>query len=211
MENLTIYYSKWDGKHGSHDLLKKAAAHWCSCHGYITGHEQGKEKGLFFKIVQEDKWKKPYFDEPEGIEFSISHSGDLWMCAISDTPVGLDIQEENSCKRERISRRFFHPKETQWLAEQNYRDFFRVWAAKESYVKYIGEGLVYGMEKFCVVDAHGLADHVETAWQQHFLVKLLTDMEPEFCEEPGAEVLALCLTTAEKRTGKVRFQSLEYV
>lgn len=227
-KNITIYYSEWDGKNGSHDLLKRAAAQWCGCHDFMDHFSSGQEE-IFkttdsplkncqeeiyetyssFKICQEDKWKKPYFEEPEGVKFSISHSGNLWMCAIADTEVGLDVQEENSCKRDRISKRFFHPKETQWLSAQDYRDFFRVWAAKESYVKYIGDGLVYGMEKFCVVDEQGLAAQVERAWQQHFLVKICEDGDLVCCDTPGADVLSVCLTTETDKKEQVVFKNLK--
>lgn len=234
--SVIIYYCIWDGKNGSHDLLKRAAAHWCSCHNFMTeensiedlSEKRQKDTGCFnkiseenriedkpeneeplFQICQDDKWKKPYFTEPKGVKFSISHSGNLWMCAISDREVGLDVQEENSCKRERVARRFFHPQETEWLSGQDYRDFFRVWAAKESYVKYIGDGLVYGMEKFCVVDEQGLADEVEGMRQQHFLMKLSESGMLEECDEPGADALAVCLTTEKEMEGSVDFLNLQ--
>ena len=207
MENnsVIIYYCIWDGKNGSHDLLKRAAVHWCSCHNFMRETDLKQ----LFQVCQADKWKKPYFEEPKGVKFSISHSGNLWMCAISDQEVGLDVQEENSCKRERVARRFFHPQETEWLSGQDYRDFFRVWAAKESYVKYIGDGLVYGMEKFCVVNEQGLSDGVEGVWQQHFLMKLSENGMLEDCNEPGADALAVCLTTAKEMEGSVDFLSLQ--
>ena len=257
--NITIYYCIWDGKNGSHDLLKRAAVHWCSCHNFMTeedsiedlSEKQQKNTGCLnkvseedaiadlsekwrkntgclnkiseenhiedkpeneeplFQICQDDKWKKPYFTEPKGVKFSISHSGNLWMCAISDREVGLDVQKENSCKRERVARRFFHPQETEWLSGQDHRDFFRVWAAKESYVKYIGDGLVYGMEKFCVVDEQGLADEVEGMRQQHFLMKLSESGMLEECDEPGADVWAVCLTTEKEMEGSVDFLNLQ--
>ena len=44
-------------------------------------------------------------------------------------------------RKERISSRFFHPQENEYLRRCAYRDFFDIWAAKESYVKYTGQGI----------------------------------------------------------------------
>ena len=49
---------------------------------------------------------KPYL-ESRAVELSISHSGELWGCALSKEPVGLDIQlirEKGVCS---VAKRFF--------------------------------------------------------------------------------------------------------
>ena len=49
------------------------------------------------------------FDE---IQFSVSHSGDVWACGVSGRPLGVDVElHRESCTAERIARRFFHPEE----------------------------------------------------------------------------------------------------
>lgn len=35
---------------------------------------------------------KPYFPHEEGLEFNLSHSGHLALCALDNAPVGADIQ-----------------------------------------------------------------------------------------------------------------------
>ena len=56
---------------------------------------------------------KPYFPNTPSVHFSVSHSGDIFACAFSDAPVGVDIQEykhrpdeAERCKK--IAARFFH-------------------------------------------------------------------------------------------------------
>lgn len=171
-----MYYSKWDGKNGSHDLLEQAAAKWCAAH-------QMPEISQFI-LCREETWKKPYFEYPRGVEFSISHTGNIWMCAVADAAVGLDVQEANRCNRDKLSKRFFHPKEDAWLNRHQYSGFFHIWAAKESYLKYSGVGLSYGMDGFCVIEEDGFAREIDGISQRHFVCSLEKD-EKDGCLEEG--------------------------
>lgn len=94
--------------------------------------------------------KKPVFDT-DGIHFSVSHSGRYWSCTVSDSPVGIDIQEHKSCRYEMIARRFFHPQEALFVLACPAERFFPVWTAKESYVKYTGEGITDRFPSFSTV------------------------------------------------------------
>ena len=167
---ISIYYAKWDGRNGSHELLRRAAADWCSAQhpADMKGEVLCSCAPQEFLLADTDHWQKPYFLYPPGVEFSISHTGDLWMCAISRIPVGLDVQEERELAREKLSRRFFHPREDAWLKAGDYRAFFEVWAAKESYLKYTGDGLRRGMDTFCVVDENGFLPLVDGICQTRF-------------------------------------------
>ena len=49
--SVIIYYCIWDGKNGSHDLLKRAAAHWCSCHNFMTEENSIEMQILFTEKV----------------------------------------------------------------------------------------------------------------------------------------------------------------
>ena len=81
----------------------------------------------------------------EGIYFNISHSGEYVLCAVSETPVGCDIERAENAPFE-IADSVFLPSERKYIAEaQNSVDksrrFFRLWTMKESYIKMTGEGL----------------------------------------------------------------------
>lgn len=80
-----------------------------------------------------------------GLEFNLSHSGDLVAYAVSDQPVGIDVEQVRSMDVAGIIQRFFAPGEfAAWqklpLAEQELA-FFRTWTVKEAYLKAIGTGL----------------------------------------------------------------------
>lgn len=98
---------------------------------------------------------KPYLPALPDLHFSITHSGAYWMCAVSDSPVGLDLQAHQDCKRETLSRRFFHPAEDEYLRRRDYADFFDLWAAKESYLKYTGQGITEELNTFSTVSPEG--------------------------------------------------------
>ncbi len=75
--------------------------------------------------------------------FNLSHSGDFVMLAISDTPVGCDIERK---RKAILSHHVFHPKELELLRslpEGNARDyeFLRLWTTKEAFLKAIGTGI----------------------------------------------------------------------
>lgn len=103
-----------------------------------------------FFIGYEEKGKPYLADYPE-IHFNLSHSGDYVCCAVSDDPVGVDIQKKIKL-REKLAERFFTPSEKQLLSEceelQREDLFFRMWSIKESYLKLTGEGLSGGLSGF---------------------------------------------------------------
>jgi len=107
------------------------------------------------EISRDDKGK-PYFPSIPDLHFSLSHSGDYGACAFYGQPVGLDLQLHTPCRREAIARRFFHPDEQTFLERHSFVPFFQIWTAKESYLKYTGDGLSGGLSKFSVVDGDAL-------------------------------------------------------
>ena len=103
---------------------------------------------------------KPVFENVPDIHFSVSHSADIWAIAISSQPVGLDIQCHVPCNAKGIAKRFFHALEYRHLEANGYADFFDIWAAKESYVKYTGCGIDDDFSRFCVVEGGRLSGEV---------------------------------------------------
>lgn len=80
----------------------------------------------------------------EGVEFNLSHSGDLVICAVSDEPIGCDVEMIRKAP-ERVAVRYFSESEKEYLnqfcGEDYDTEFFRLWTMKESYVKMTGEGM----------------------------------------------------------------------
>ncbi len=91
---------------------------------------------------------KPFL-QGSPLSFSLSHSGNLALCAVSSGPVGADIQVLRRCN-ERLVSRFFTPDEREHIFSSADRDgaFTEIWALKESYVKALGAGLSMPLDSF---------------------------------------------------------------
>jgi len=123
----------------SEERLKNAAAIYT-----------GKDRQQFTKQLLPNG--KPYFPDFADLHFSISHSGDYWLAAFGPAAVGIDLQQHIDCNVSQLARRFFHAQENDYLRNCGYEatEFFRIWASKESYVKYTGQG-ISGFDKFSVI------------------------------------------------------------
>ena len=99
-------------------------------------------RGFQARDVAVDDRGKPWCD---GVFFSLSHAGDLALCAVSDGPVGCDIEWVRDAPFD-IAPRVFRPGERAYLRAarddgEAQRRFFTLWTLKESYMKMTGEGL----------------------------------------------------------------------
>ena len=114
-----------------------------------TGLELG---GLSREILRAEKGK-PYFKELP-LQFSVSHTEDLWVCLISDgkDPVGVDIQQIKETRRERVAERYFTDEEKEYLNENDEDVFFELWTRKEAYAKYTGRGLTKELAEISTLD-----------------------------------------------------------
>lgn len=79
--------------------------------------------------------EKPFFSDNE-VFFSLAHCGDYAVCAVSDVPVGVDIELPRAGGL-RLAKRFFQPDEAAlvYAADDPDREFCRLWTLKESYIK----------------------------------------------------------------------------
>lgn len=109
---------------------------------------------------------KPFFRDHPGIHFSLSHTKHWVMAAVSDHPVGCDIEtidrhdddrkpsRTSSCKPQRIAERFFSPQENSWFLSfpegNRSTAFTRIWTMKEAVIKLSGNGLSEGLSGFTV-------------------------------------------------------------
>lgn len=98
---------------------------------------------------------KPFLVNTD-LRFNLSHSKDLALCAITyQRELGVDIEYLRLMKdAEQIAARFFSPRESSLFCSLSQGEkqlaFFRCWTRKEAYIKAIGDGLSYGLDKFDV-------------------------------------------------------------
>ena len=102
--------------------------------------------------------EQTYITEPHGRPslaahpewyFSLSHSGEYAVCALSNAPVGVDVEKYRPIRAEALAKRYFSADEAETLAalsgKEQERYFFARWTAKESVLKARGVGLGGGL------------------------------------------------------------------
>jgi 4'-phosphopantetheinyl transferase len=99
---------------------------------------------------------KPSLEAPNGtgLEFNVSHSGELALCAVSrGRAVGVDVEAiRPEFATLSMARRFFAPAEVSSLESippnEQTQAFFACWSRKEAYMKARGTGIALGLDRF---------------------------------------------------------------
>lgn len=121
------------------------------CYSY---GKQGKPELDWMNISRQDILPVRDSGSVEQLDFNLSHSGKYVVLAVSDKPVGVDVERLRN-NRQNIAKRCFHKKEYEdimALQSQESRDrrFLEYWTMKEAYVKRSGDGLRIPLNSFCV-------------------------------------------------------------
>ncbi len=141
---------------------------------------------------------KPYFSNLN-INFSVSHSNDVWACLMADFNVGLDIQEERTVAYEKISKRFFVKDEYEYIREKGKEAFFDIWTGKEAFVKYTGNGFAKeGFDTFKVICNGEIAKEIIWNDEQVQLYKLNMNIKMREALEFRNFYGAVCSAKEEK-------------
>lgn len=96
-----------------------------------------------------------------GLDFNVSHSGDLALCAVTRArAVGVDVEAVRpEFATDEVARRFFAPGEVAALEalppDERVEAFFACWTRKEAYIKARGSGIALGLDRFEVALAPG--------------------------------------------------------
>lgn len=124
-------------------------------------------------IFNYQKYGKPELNESllnlnpsklHNLRFNLSHSGELAICGITlEREIGVDIEHLARIVKdfEQIAERFFSPREAAEFRLLPQVDkslaFFRCWTRKEAYIKAIGQGLSFPLDKFDVTFTSNVA------------------------------------------------------
>lgn len=88
------------------------------------------------------------------VHFNLSHSGDYVVVAVSDSPVGIDVEHKTKCY-ETLAQRFFCEEECADIMsldteEERKQRFLEYWTGKEAYIKCVGEGMRIPLNSFYI-------------------------------------------------------------
>ncbi len=136
---MNVYWTKQKSDSGT--LAARALKLYCGASASLCHDDRGR----------------PYFTGSD-IKISISHSGGIWLCALSEYETGIDIERIKVRDYLKTARRFFTPQEACFVENTGADGFFRLWVKKEAYIKYKGEGLSYGLDSFNLSDGVSLSD-----------------------------------------------------
>ncbi|MDO3677728.1 4'-phosphopantetheinyl transferase family protein [Paenibacillus ehimensis] len=96
---------------------------------------------------------KPSLDGFPNIHFNVSHSGEWVVCAISEQPVGVDIERQQYIDFS-WSYHYFATEEAYDLQQRPFAErlsyFYDLWTLKESFIKQRGVGLSLPLDRFAV-------------------------------------------------------------
>lgn len=167
MKSIYLYDGSFEHGEGGYPLIKAAGAAFAREAG-IDCDVQGAE------ILRKEKGK-PYFKDLP-IEFSLSHSGMLWMCMFSNQPCGLDLQEVKDCRFNDIAKRHFTMDEQRYVELWGIEGFFSLWVRREAFGKLIGDGMFGEMPSF-VGQKHDLIDEVSFNGKNYYFTDI--EISPE--------------------------------
>lgn len=122
---------------------------------------------------------------PDGPFFSLSHAGNLAVLAVSDAPVGVDVEKPRPV-RDAVARRYFQAEELVWMEHDPLSRFFFLWTRKEAVLKCCGRGLSLDPGSFSVLPdttptVDGMLCHlVTTEYKGHTLSLATAGEDTEF-------------------------------
>lgn len=121
---------------------------------------------------------KPYLTNNCDYHFSVSHSENCIAFVSNNCPIGIDL-ERIATAYWPIAKRFFTPNE--YIFTQKSRDpnkaFYKIWTAKEAYVKMLGLGLSKSFRTFdilsrslsCAFKSFDLSEYIITVCSEQII------------------------------------------
>ncbi len=148
---MKIYYAKI-GEEPEEELPENIRRHITEYRNEAVRRHSLCAWRLFMRMAAEEgvenpeigfyEYGKPYFIQPAGWHFSLSHSGEYAACVLAREPVGIDIQKIRPVDAG-VPLRCFSEEERQRLraAKSPEEELIRIWTLKEAVVKASGQGL----------------------------------------------------------------------
>jgi 4'-phosphopantetheinyl transferase len=90
-----------------------------------------------------NKYGKPFLQDYPKFHYNVSHTRNAIAVAISDDPIGVDIEKIRKSEIG-IAKKFFTENEFKYVTgnSKNIDErFYEIWTKKEAYIKYTGKGL----------------------------------------------------------------------
>ncbi len=192
----------------SRECLAQALDDYCSKKEIFFGRNQSAS----FFLSQELKGKPFLRDFPQ-IQFSVSHSRNLWLCGIQDQPLGIDIEcksmkrglssmnAEGQTRFDKIAVRYFTVAEQKYVKTHGEDGFYQVWVYKEAYIKCKGTGISEVLASFSVIEEDQLIKRRKLHYLDEIHLNEMYLKEMHLVEMPINEMLFGKMTIEEQIYG----------
>jgi len=143
---LNIYYSLYDKQTASQ---KEKVGHQVgyALLSYVLFREYGIEK---LPVMEKGRYGKPYFPKYPQIHFNISHCDGMAACVLTEQEAGIDVEGRRKISQALIRKALTENERKELLTyweEELEIGFLHYWTLKESFIKAIGKGLSYPLNK----------------------------------------------------------------
>lgn len=104
--------------------------------------------------IKRNKFGKPYLTNFSYVHFNVSHTKNVFVCAISKNPIGVDVERIRKIDN-RVIRYYFSEPEIYYIfskSENANLRFTEIWTKKEAYLKSLGTGISDPFIKFNVLE-----------------------------------------------------------
>lgn len=146
-EAFEHWYSRMsDYRKSKIDRLKPETSKRTSLGAGILFTKMLEQQGITEYKLGFEKSEKPYLEGATDLYFNLSHSGSKAVCAFSDAPLGVDI-EENKAFSDTLVKRIYKEEEIKYIKkhsksrEEEDAFYTSLWTVKESLMKYTGRGI----------------------------------------------------------------------
>lgn len=117
---------------------------------------------------------KPSLAEFPDIHFNISHCATAIACAVSDRPVGIDVESTDRKISPHLVEYVMNKEEREAILNDRL-DFFRIWTRKEAFVKLHGTGLQGHLHDIlAAADPESIEFHTEDHIRQGYILSTAT-------------------------------------
>lgn len=115
--------------------------------------------------IVKGRYGKPMLGEHPEIHFNLSHADGIAACIVNDIECGIDCEKIRDF-RPNVLKRVFSEQERAFFDsvpdDEKNSVFFRMWTLKEAYIKAIGTGLSFPMNKAeFLLSESGLSTNLE--------------------------------------------------
>lgn len=132
----------------------------CLCADHLARQMLSRASGMPLEQITFEYGEKGKPSANLPLYFNLSHSADMVLCAVSERPIGVDVEQIKPFRAGLVDR-FFTKTEADYILGDMPEipecigdpvvcsRFYRVWTAKEAYVKMTGTGISTDLKQVC--------------------------------------------------------------